>query len=406
MIAVGDTLGRYDLLARLRAGGMATLYLGKRVGVAGFTRPVAIKVIHPHLAASPRFVQMFVDEATLSAKIDDPHVVHVEELGEANGTYFLVMEYVDGASLAELLRELGRRKRALSVELAVWVAAQVAAGLHAAHEATTETGEPLGIVHRDVSPHNVLLAFKGHVKLIDFGVAKARGRPGDTQTGSLRGKLAYMPPEQAFGRSVDRRADVYALGVVLWEMLTMRRLFDADNEFALLERVRHPDICPPGQVAAGIPPALEQVVMAALAPDPERRPATAEELRARLMAAVPEASSKTAHDLSGVIAAIMPDTIKRARERLAEALGEPLARSEAPAAPLAPDDEALATMTVTMPDATILFEREHEVEAPHAEATARRARPRRAAPPMLVLGAAGAALAIVVAMAVVIATRR
>jgi serine/threonine protein kinase len=294
MLLAGNRLGRYDLLARLRAGGMATLYLGRRVGAAGFSRPVAIKVIHPHLAQSPRFVQMFVDEATLSAKIDDPHVVHVEELGEENGTFFLVMEYVDGVSLAELLRELSRRKRALSVELATWIGIQIAAGLHAAHEATNEAGQPLGIVHRDVSPHNVLLAFKGHVKLIDFGVAKAHGRPGDTQTGSLRGKLAYMPPEQAFGRSVDRRADVYALGVVLWEMLTMRRLFNAENDFALLEMVRSPSVTPPSALVADIPSELEAVVMAALAPDPAARPATAEELRARLVGAVPQVAGKTA----------------------------------------------------------------------------------------------------------------
>jgi len=262
---------------------MATLFLGKRVGAAGFTRPVAIKVIHTHLADDPKFTRMFIDEAMLSAKIQDPHVVHVEELGEAEGTYYLVMEYVAGASLAEFLRALRSKQRALNVDVAVWLAAQVAAGLHAAHEATNEAGEPLRIVHRDVSPQNVLLAFKGHVKLIDFGIAKG-GTPKETASGSLRGKVAYMPPEQALGEEVDRRADIYALGVVLWEMLTMRRLFDAENEFLLLEKVRNPKVVPPGSLVNGIPPALDDVVMKALAADPELRIGTADELRAMLLA--------------------------------------------------------------------------------------------------------------------------
>ncbi len=362
-LSTGDTLGRYRILSRLRAGGMATLYLGKRTGAAGFARPVAIKVIHPHLAEDPRFVKMFVDEATLSAKIDDPHVVHVEELGEAHGTYFLVMEYVDGISLAQLLRELGRRKRALSIDLTTWIAAQIAAGLHAAHEATNEAGEPLGIVHRDVSPHNVLLAFKGHVKLIDFGIAKSRTQTKDTQTGSLRGKLAYMPPEQAWGKSVDRRADVYALGVVIWEMLTMRRLFDADNDFLLLERVRAPSVKPPSAVVKGIPAALDDAVMKALSPDPANRPASAEELRALLAHAVPSMTAKTAKDLNAVLHAVVPDLIKGARDRLTELLGEQDRPSAPPGAnDQGRDEEALTTMTIERPEATALFEDDRDAQ--------------------------------------------
>jgi eukaryotic-like serine/threonine-protein kinase len=370
VLEAGDTLGNYRILSRLRAGGMATLYLGKRSGAAGFTRPVAIKVIHPHLADDPRFVRMFVDEATLSAKIVDPHVVHVEELGEAAGTYFLVMEYVDGISLAQLLRELGRRKRALAVQLTSWIVAQIAAGLHAAHEATNEAGKPLGIVHRDVSPHNVLLAFKGHVKLIDFGIAKSQTK--NTQTGSLRGKLSYMPPEQAWGKSVDRRADVYALGVILWEMLTMRRLFDADNDFALLEQVRSPKVKAPSSVVPGIPPALDAVVMRALAPDPESRPGTAEELRAMLASAVPTMMSKTAKDVSSMLHALVPDLIESARTRLTEALGEEDRPSLPPPPEGAGDEEALTTMTIAMPEATILFEEDPRDVPARARAEARR----------------------------------
>jgi eukaryotic-like serine/threonine-protein kinase len=354
MLSPGDILGRYRILARLRAGGMATLYLAQRRGAAGFTRPVAIKVIHPHLASDPRFVQMFVDEARLSAKLDDPHIVRVEELGEEKGTYFLVMEYVAGVSLAQLLRALGERKRRLNVSIATGIAMQIAAGLHAAHEATDERGQPMSLVHRDVSPHNVLLAFKGHVKLIDFGIAKAIGQTKDTQTGSLRGKIAYMPPEQAFGRPVERRADVYALGIVLWEMLTMQRLFEADNDFALLERVRHPVVRPPSTLVVGIPPELDEVVLRALSPEPSGRPSTADELRAMLGAAVPSAVALSASDVATFLVAAMPASVEDSRRRLAAAGDDQ--RSLAEIEPRGSEaQEALATMTLDDPNATTLF---------------------------------------------------
>src|SRR5687767_9052553 len=207
---------------------MGVLYLARRVGPAGFARPVAIKVIHDHLAQNKRFCRMFIEEAKLSARIDDPHVVRVEEFGEAGGRYFLVMEYVHGVSLAQVLGVM-RKRGGIPIPVGVAIAMQMTAGLHGAHEATDEEGAPLGIVHRDVSPHNVLVSYKGHVRIIDFGIAKARQQSGgNTLTGSLRGKLAYMPPEQArSAKHVDRRADLYAVGLVLWEMLVGKRMFDA-----------------------------------------------------------------------------------------------------------------------------------------------------------------------------------
>ncbi|MBX3231621.1 MAG: serine/threonine protein kinase [Labilithrix sp.] len=362
MPSVGDTLGRYELLARLKAGGMATLFVGKRVGAAGFARPVAIKVIHSHLADDPKLTRMFIDEAMLSAKIQDPHVVHVEEFGESDGTYYLVMELVAGVSLGELLRALRTKKRALSVDVAVWLAAQVAAGLHAAHESSTETGEPLGIVHRDVSPQNVLLAFKGHVKLIDFGIAKAQSK--DTQSSVVRGKVAYMPPEQARGEEIDRRADVYALGVILWEMLTMRRLFDAENEFVLLDMVRNPKVVPPRELVPAIPPALDAIVMEALAPDPAARIATAETLRIRLLEAVPAASTKGSSQLAALLAATMPDAIQRSRDLLKDVLaaeGGSGERSVPP--PAAAPAEALETLTVALDEVELEAQRRRSRES-------------------------------------------
>ena len=203
---------------------MASLFLARRGGAAGFTRLVAIKMVHPRHAEDPGLIQMFVDEALLTARIDHPNVVHVEELGEHESAYYLVMEYVHGASLAQLMRVLGRAKRRLSPLVAVAICARVSEGLHAAHETTGDNGELLSIVHRDVSPQNILLSHKGHVKLIDFGIAKAHARVHESNVSSLKGKVRYMAPEQATTGNVDRRTDVYALGIVLWEPLTMRRL--------------------------------------------------------------------------------------------------------------------------------------------------------------------------------------
>ena len=300
----GSTLGGYRILARLRAGAMGVLYLARRIGPAGYSRPVAIKVIHDHLAANKRFARMFVDEAKLSARIDDPNVVRVEEFGQSDGRYYLVMEYVHGASLAQTIAVLRKRGK-IPIELAVAMAMQIAAGLHGAHEATDEEGVPLGIVHRDVSPHNVIVSYKGSVRVIDFGIAKARQVGGQTKTGSLRGKLAYMPPEQArSARTVDRRADLYGVGLVLWEMLTFRRVFDADTDIAILNQIRNPEIVAPSTLAPNVPKALDDVVMRTLANDPDERPATGALLQRALAEAVPAALRVLPGDIAALMAKV------------------------------------------------------------------------------------------------------
>lgn len=280
---------------------MGVLYLARRIGPAGFSRPVAIKVIHDHLAANKRFARMFVDEAKLSARIDDPNVVRVEEFGQADGRYYLVMEYVHGASLAQAIAVLRKRGR-IPMELAVAMAMQIAGGLHGAHEATDEEGVPLGIVHRDVSPHNVIVSYKGTVRVIDFGIAKARQVGGQTKTGSLRGKLAYMPPEQArSARTVDRRADLYGVGLVLWEMLTFRRVFDAETDIAILNQIREPDIIPPSALVPDVPKALDDIIMRTLANDPAARPATGAQLQRDLADALPAALRVLPGDLAALM---------------------------------------------------------------------------------------------------------
>jgi eukaryotic-like serine/threonine-protein kinase len=307
----GQRIADYELIANLRSGGMATLFLARRLGAAGFTRAVAIKLVHPELAGDDQFRQMFLDEALLASRIQHPNVVHVEELGEHQGAHYLVMEFVHGCSLAQLTRALIARGRRLSPAFAARIAMHVAEALHAAHEARDERGRLLSVVHRDVSPENILIAYAGHVKLIDFGIAKAYGRRHKTQEGLLKGKFRYMAPEQAFTKPIDRRTDLYQLGIVLWEMLTQRRLFDGDNDIELIQQVRDPKIVPPSAKVDRIPPALDAVVMAALAKDPARRPRDAQTLARSLAKAVPQV-----HDVdSGALSALVMNVMQEHRQR-------------------------------------------------------------------------------------------
>jgi serine/threonine protein kinase len=368
-IDVGSRIRDYEIIARLKSGGMATLFLARRGGAAGFSRHVAIKVVHPHLAEDQGFIRMFIDEALLSARIQHPNVVHVEELGEDHGTYFLAMEYVHGSALSTLLGSLARLERRLSPDVAVWIAMNLAQGLHAAHELRAEDGSPLGVVHRDVSPQNVLLSMTGHVKLIDFGIAKAASGTGKkTETGSLKGKLRYMAPEQAHGRAVDRRTDIYALAIVLWEMLTMHRMFGTGNDLAILDEVRNPRIVPPSQLAADVPPALDAVIMAALSADASHRPQTAQEFRRMLGEAFPAAHSVDAGQVSEILEAVLGERLEAKRKELPESLtGLSLSSSSKPI----PEERsmkrgsALRTMTLSAPGAKYQADQDISADEPH-----------------------------------------
>lgn len=305
----GQVIAGYEILKNVTAGGMASLYLGRRRGAAGFSKLVAIKVVHPHLAREDKFVRMFLDEARLAARIQHPAVVSVEELLEEQGTYLMVMEYIHGCSLFELIKRLAGERRRLSVELTAWIGATVADGLHAAHELRDNKNELLHVVHRDVSPQNILLSYSGHPKVIDFGIAKSRAQTDATKAGVLRGKIGYMSPEQANGQPLDRTTDVYALGVVLWECLTSRRLFRADNEILQLDMVRAPKVVPPDEYAP-VPKALSEVVMDALRPNPKMRIQSAKAFRDRLLQACPEVAGVHSSDLAGLLETVMGDKIE------------------------------------------------------------------------------------------------
>ncbi len=298
-------LGAYEILSEVKSGGMATLYLGRRSGPAGFSRTVAIKVLKDHLAHNTQFIKMFIDEARIASRITHPNVVHIEELGEAHGQYFLVMEYVHGASLGEFLTRVAQMERRLHPKAAVAVIMAAAAGLHAAHETRDDEGNLLNVVHRDVSPQNILVGAKGEVKLIDFGIAKARNRLHVTDaSGGLKGKLRYMAPEQLERGEVDRRVDVYALAVVLWEILAMRRLFHGASDPEVIQRITRGQLPPPGAFA-DVPFALDAVVMKALSHDPDKRPQTARAFRQALKDAIPEAAAVDPVELASLLTATM-----------------------------------------------------------------------------------------------------
>lgn len=268
-------LGEYELVSRLGAGGMATLYVARH---GASSSPVAIKLVHGHLSSDWEAMRWFIDEAMISIRIRHPNVVRVDELGEQDGHYYLVMEYIHGASLAQLLAGLGKAGRRLDPWLAAWVVARVAEGLHAAHELRGDEGELLGVVHRDISPQNILLSHEGEVKLADFGIAKAKGRAERTREGELRGKLRYLAPEQVVGGPQDRRVDVFALGVVLWEMLTQRRLYAGLEQTELLDAVKDPRVERPSRYQPDVPPGLEGIVLNTIGRLPEDRPQTADVL--------------------------------------------------------------------------------------------------------------------------------
>jgi eukaryotic-like serine/threonine-protein kinase len=276
-------VGRYALFDEIAAGGMATIHLGRLVGPVGFSRTVAIKTLHPQFAKDPEFVEMFLEEARLASRIQHPNVISTLDVATAEGEVFLVMEYVAGESLAKLVRSALKKGERMPVEIGVSVLSGMLHGLHATHEAKNEQMEAMHIVHRDVSPQNVLVGLDGVARIFDFGVAKAAAmRSQATTEGQMKGKLSYMSPEQLNSREVDRRTDVFAAGVVAWECLTGRRLFSGSDPGEVLAKVLTLDITPPIDVLPSIPRALSDAVMRALERTPEQRWQTARDFAIEL----------------------------------------------------------------------------------------------------------------------------
>ncbi|HEY1554872.1 MAG TPA: protein kinase [Kofleriaceae bacterium] len=264
-------LGKYELLMPLAAGGMARIYIARTTGIGSFERHVVLKLITPERANDTTAVGMFLDEARLAASLNHQNVAQVFEVGQDVGIHYLAMEYVHGQDLRALLAKAGSGGTRIPLELALTVVAGAAAGLNHAHERRGSDGTPLGIVHRDVSPSNIMIGYDGSVKLLDFGIAKATHRSVETQSGIIKGKFAYMAPEQCRGRDVDRRSDVFSLGIILYEVSTQHRCFRADSDFDTMHRIVTGDVVRPTRLVPTYPQALEAVVMKALAVDPVQR---------------------------------------------------------------------------------------------------------------------------------------
>jgi serine/threonine-protein kinase len=274
-----ETFGRYELLKKLAAGGMGQVYLARQKGPVGFQKLLVVKRLLPHLSEDDEFIQMFLDEARIAALLNHPNIAQIYDLGEVDGIYYIAMEYVHGEAIAEVNKRAIQRKGSMPLALKCRVISDAAAGLDAAHHARSPSGRKLALIHRDVSPQNVLVGFNGSVKLIDFGVAKATGKLSQTTAGQIKGKHAYMSPEQAKGEPLDHRSDVFGLGTVFYELLTGTRLFKRESELATLKAVVSAKIPAPSEAAPAIPKALDAVVLKALARNRDERYATAGDMQ-------------------------------------------------------------------------------------------------------------------------------
>jgi eukaryotic-like serine/threonine-protein kinase len=309
------TIGRYILFDEIAAGGMATVHFGRMLGAAGFARTVAIKRLHTQFAKDPEFVSMFIDEARLAARIAHPNVVSTIDIVNDGGEMLLVMDYVFGASLSHLAHKVQAKKEGIPPLIAVSIMTGALYGLHAAHEARSDAGEPLGIVHRDVSPQNILVGADGVARVVDFGVAKAIGRLQTTREGQVKGKAAYMAPEQIRALPVDARTDVYSASVVLWEALVGERLFAADHPMGLMNAVFEKEVPRVSAARPSVPSELDAIVAKGLSRDPAQRFATAREMAMALEAAMHAATAREVGDWVRVEAV---DSLARRARRAAE----------------------------------------------------------------------------------------
>ena len=262
--------GKYLLLAKIASGGMAELFQGKIVSVKGFEKPVAIKKLLPHLTPDSSLVNMFVNEAKLAALLTHQNIVQIYDLGSIEGTYFIAMEYLHGKDLRAMINKARQRAVPVPLEFALYVVSRICAGLDYAHKLKDFQGSPLNIIHRDISPQNIIVTYEGEVKIVDFGIAKAATHSSETKVGIIKGKLAYMSPEQAAGKSIDHRSDVFSTGTLLYELVTQRRMFEGPD-LEVLDRVRKGEFVAAEVVAPTLPPRIIAILQRALAHDPERR---------------------------------------------------------------------------------------------------------------------------------------
>jgi serine/threonine-protein kinase len=328
--ALAPRLGRYQIITRIATGGMAEVYLAVHGELSGFRTPVVLKKVLPHLASNPQFIDMFLDEARIASLLDHPNVVRIYEVGRTGDEYFLAMELVQGKPLSAVIRRAFERQEQLDHKLAALIIAHAAAGLHHAHELTDVNGAPLGLVHRDVSPQNILVSFEGSVKVIDFGIARALGRISDTQTGGMKGKFGYMSPEQARSEEVDVRTDIFALGVVLWEAICGRRLFHRENDLATMRALLYDQIPKPSSLVK-VAPELETIVLRALTRNQKFRYQTAREMGSALERYIVQAGGASVSDLSVLMKTFFAQDITHWQQTVRSAIHAPSVPDQPPA---------------------------------------------------------------------------
>ncbi len=346
-LTAGQVLGRYELLLPIAKGGMASVWAARLRGTRGFQKMVAIKTMLPGLVDDLHFERMFLDEASLASQVRHPHVIEILDLGEVDQILYLVMEWVDGEPL-NIIMKYAATRGGIPLAIAVSITAQACRGLHAAHELRDENGTLVGLVHRDVSPQNVLLTYEGVVKVVDFGVAKATSRASnETEAGQLKGKIAYMSPEQLRGERIDRRTDVFAVGILLYMMTTGSHPFRGDDQGQTIRRISDDEpVTAPSAIVPGYPGGLEAVVMQALAKDAAKRYPTANDMLIGLTRALPPSMRpSTDEEVAEFLRALLPDRLEKRKAAIKAALDAADRREAGKTAPRiadsdAPDNEA------------------------------------------------------------------
>lgn len=324
MTAPLKTLGRYELLHSIARGGMGEIFLARARGAGGFEKTVIIKTIVEHLAEEEEFITRFLDEGHIVVQLVHGNIVPVFDMGEQDGTYFIAMEYVPGRDLRDVLKRLQMTGDVMPVDLALHIISELAKGLDYAHRKTDANGVSLGIVHRDISPSNVVISSDGEVKIIDFGIARAAGRMGKTVSGRIQGKFCYMSPEQAAGRPLDARSDVFSAGVTLYEMLTGFRPFEGNSDLESLELVRRCEFDPPSTLNPCVPPEVDDIVMKALAKDPEERYPSAERLQVDVLQYLYQLGSPpTSSEVGKFLAKLFPEGLERRDLKSARGVSPP-----------------------------------------------------------------------------------
>jgi serine/threonine-protein kinase len=333
---VPDRIGKYRLIAKLGEGGMASVYLAVAHGPIGFSKLSVLKVARPHLADDPEILQMFLEEARLAGRLNHANVVQTYEVGEVDGKYVLVMEYLDGQSMRALHRRMSNKHAQVPLPLHLKLLIDALSGLHYAHELQDYDGTPLNLVHRDVSPHNIFVTYDGQVKVLDFGIAKVATSSLETKRGVIKGKVAYMAPEQVNTSRVDRRADIFSMGAMLWHAATGRQLWKGSNEAQVIHRVAHGQIPWPSAVCPNVPWALERICLRAMSLDPDDRYGTAAEMQHDLRTFASELSAEvTALEVAAFVSREFAAERERIRDRIEEQLKRTADALQGPVNPLA-----------------------------------------------------------------------